>query len=137
MPRHRIELSLWDPLVIELGDKVYTSVPRSVRLTEDVKVLDEKRLAGTVDIYGFLVQFLGLFFGVNPEEFRGMDRAILEAIGDKALEYVNPTKAKAGDQNDAPDLMTVEKAVTPVAVPKKDEASAEKNVSKPGSVPTP
>jgi len=133
MPRHRIELSLWDPLVIELGDKVYTSVPRSVRLTEDVKALDEKRVAGTVDLYNFLTQFLGLFFGVNPEEFRGMDRAYLEALGDKALEYVNqqPKSEKK------PDTMTVEKAVTPVAVPKKDEASAEKNVSKPGSVPTP
>jgi len=133
MPRHRIELSLWDPLVIELGDKVYTSVPRSVRLMEDVKALDEKRVAGTVDLYNFLTQFLGLFFGVNPEEFRGMDRAYLEALGDKALEYVNqqPKSEKK------PDTMTVEKAVTPVAVPKKDEASAEKNVSKPGSVPTP
>ena len=133
MPRHRIELSLWDPLVIELGDKVYTSVPRSVRLMEDVKALDEKRVAGTVDLYNFLTQFLGLFFGVNPEEFQGMDRAYLEALGDKALEYVNqqPKSEKK------PDTMTVEKAVTPVAVPKKDEASAEKNVSKPGSVPTP
>ena len=139
MPRHRIELSLWDPLVIELGDKTYTSVPRSVRLTEDVKALDEKRVSGAVDLYTFLVQFLGLFFDVNPEEFRGMDRAILEAIGDAALEYVNPTKAKS--EKETLDTMTVEKAVAPPAAPavapKKDEASAEKNVSKPGSVPTP
>jgi hypothetical protein len=103
-----------------------------------VKALDEKRAAGAVDLYNFLVQFLGLFFDVNPEEFRGMDRAILEAIGDAALEYVNPTKPKA--EKEALDTMTVEKAVAPPAAPvaaPKDEALAEKNVSKPGSVPTP
>lgn len=130
MPRRRIETSLWDPLVIELGDKVYTSVPRSVRLTEDVKALDEKRASGAVDLYTFLIQFLGLFFDVNPEEFRGLDRAILEAIGDEALAYVNtPKKEKL-------DTMTVDKATAPPAVPA-DKASAEKNVSAPGSEPTP
>lgn len=123
--------------MIELGDKVYTSVPRSVRLTDDVRALDEKRKSGGVDLYNFLIQFLGLFFDVNPEEFRGLDRAILEAIGDEANAYVSPPQKEKPDPTiEKVDTMTVEKAVAPVALPK-DEALAEKNVSTPGSVPTP
>ena len=90
MPRFKIETSLFDPLVIELGDKVYTSVPRSVQLTETVKDLDAERLAKKISDNDFAVQFLGLMFDVNPQEFRVLDRAIMEAIADRALDYVRP-----------------------------------------------
>ena len=94
MPRFKIETSLFDPLVIELGDKVYTSVPRSVQLSEAVKDLDADRLSKKISDNDFAVQFLGLMFDVNPQEFKVLDRAIMEAIAERALDYVHPPAPK-------------------------------------------
>lgn len=90
MPRFKIETSLFDPLVIELGDKVFTSVPRSVQLVETVTALDADRSAKKISDNDFMIQFLGLMFDVNPQEFRVLDKAIMEAIADRALAYVHP-----------------------------------------------
>jgi hypothetical protein len=124
MPRYIFETSLFDPLVIELGDKVYTSVPRSVRLIQDMEDLKKKYEAGMVSELDLMVQILGLVFGLNPDEFRTIDRSYLEAFTEKATGYIGEGKGKPANFTDP-------------TVPPAQKEESEKNVLTPGSEITP
>jgi len=124
MPRFRIEESLFDPLVIELGGRVFTSVPRSVQLVETVQALDGRRKAKEISDTDFMIQFLGLMFDVNPQEFKVLDKAIIEAIADRALEYVHPATSKISP---AADEKKIAEAI--------EEAKDPKNEKKPEQTP--
>jgi len=118
VPRCKIETSLFDPLIIELGEKVYTSVHRSVRLIKAFDELQAKRKSGAVSDLDATIQILGLIFGVDAEEFQTIDQTYLQAIAEKAMEYMGEGgKAKPGSET--------------------TKAEPEKNALTPGSEPTP
>ncbi len=143
MPRVKIETSLYDPLVIELGDKVYTSVPRSMRLIRELETLKKKGESGEIDDLEVSAGVLGFVFGVESVEFETIDGALLVAIAEKATQYIGSWKPKGPIPAPAPDfkLPTAEEVVAAQKEGRKidpfAEAESEKNVPKPGSEPSP
>lgn len=104
MPRVTIATSLWDPLIIELEEKVYTSVPRSARFLQDQRDLKKKFAEKEISELDYLSQTLGLTFGVNPEEFRTLDRAYLMAFVEEASKYISEgTESKPSGKTESED----------------------------------
>lgn len=89
MPRVTLDAkSLFDPLVIEMGDRIYTSVPRSPQLVEKTEELRRMVESKQITLIDNIARTLALVFGADTEEFRVLDMAILNAFMDAVNNYL-------------------------------------------------
>ncbi len=133
MPRFKIETSLYEPVTVEVeGGRTFVSVPFSPQLTKAVLALDKQRRAKELDMNEFVVQGVGLFFGLDPKEIETIDIRVLTQVMNYAMEALNggPVKKAEDAAADVPPAKTAKPEESPA--PGVDEVTAEKNVPKPG-----
>ncbi|MFA5430519.1 MAG: hypothetical protein WC329_05130 [Candidatus Omnitrophota bacterium] len=141
MPRFKIERSAYEPVIIEVeGLPTLESVPLTERIKEEISNLAAKQKGKEITDEQMIEGQFATFFGLDaaataafPAEVK--ERAVILAMSTFA--------ARTKSALQPLETMTVAKAVAPPAAipsttpapPKKEEP--EKNVSAPGSKPTP
>lgn len=102
MKRFVVETSLYEPIEVQIGDKVYTTQPLSNALIKSIGAVEaavrEKKIS---DVDG-AVRLAALVFGAPPEEFETLDlRALNPAVG-YALEALNEGRTGGQKNGEAP-----------------------------------
>jgi hypothetical protein len=78
MPKFKIETSFFEPIIIELeGGKVFESVPLSKPVTEEIGLIADKMVAGTIPELTAMVQQFSIIFGVDAAEAEKIDLRII------------------------------------------------------------
>jgi hypothetical protein len=124
MPKLIVEKSLFEPIEVEVGEKVYRAVPFSPWLIRAVKDLGDKR----TDDISYMVDMAALVFGIKADEVEKIDiRALTPAI-EYVTEQMQPRKAPASIATPAADEAKIAAAI--------DEVPASKNELKPEAEPS-
>ena len=77
MNRYTIEKSLYDPIEVAVGDKVYRAVPLSRAVVRQLNQITERLKNGTKDAFDAIVEQFSLMFDVPLEEADLLDVALL------------------------------------------------------------
>lgn len=89
MPRVKLDkASLFDPLEIDLGDMTLKSVPRSPVLIEKTEELRRSVESKQIEPLDQIARTLALVFGEDPDRFRVLDIAILNALMSTVNDYL-------------------------------------------------
>lgn len=83
MPKLIVDKSLYEPVTIEAGGKVYETIPLSPWLIRAIEVLQKKH-AESKDSLSYVVEMAALIFGISAEEVDRVDIRVLQP----AIEFV-------------------------------------------------
>ena len=120
MPKFKIDATLYEPVTVEVeGGRTYESAPLSPALFRETDKMLAKKKAGEITDMDFIIGQFALIFGITEDEAGKLDSRVINASLNHVTETMNSQiKAKV------PDGTTV-------------EATAEKNVQKPGDETSP
>ena len=81
MPKFTVDKSLFDPVEVDIGGKVYTVVPLSTRLIRIMDDLDKQEKEKKIDGLEHVTRQAAAFFGTPVDEIESIDvRALTPAI---------------------------------------------------------
>ena len=124
MPKLIVDKSLFEPIEVEVGDKIYRAVPFSPWLMRAVNELGKNKK----DDLSYMVDMAALVFGISAEEVEKIDlRALTPAI-EYVTEQMNAKKGASPVPTPAADEAKIADAIS--------EAAASKNEPKPEAAPS-
>lgn len=101
MPRIKIDAGLFEPLVFEVGDKVYTALPFSLPLVRAIREAAQAKPVEGEDEMSGLVKVASIIFGISAEEAEKIDVRVLTKMVSEVTDAIYglaPKPSPAGEE---------------------------------------
>ena len=92
MPKDTIDFSLYEPLEISVGEKIYTTVPFSQVVIDSFEKLVANDGAAKIGRVAMTVKLASLLYGEPEENLAKIDLGIVEKLVDKAVALIQSRK---------------------------------------------
>ena len=99
MPRIKLDTSLFEPLEVEAGDKVYKTVPFNEPLLKQIREMRDTAASTPDDASPLVIGQVALLYGIPREEAEAMDIRLLTLLIENATSAI----AMRGKKQDDPE----------------------------------